>query len=231
MEASLPRVVLASQSPRRLELLTDMGFRPEVIPASVDEAPVRTEPPEAMAVRLALAKAQAVAREAPDGLIIAADTVVALEGKVLGKPRTGQEAFDMLMRLRGRRHLVHTGLALRYGPGGQEVVQLATTPVLMRTYSELDMRAYIQTGDPMDKAGAYAIQNAGFDPVQRTEDCYANVIGLPLCHLYRVLAAWGLAPPRHPLERCPWPVQTGGCRWAGPILKVPFVDARTAGDD
>ena len=212
------QIILASQSPRRLALLSDLGLPVTVLPSTVDESARAGEQPEEMARRLAVEKARDVAQSAPDAVVIAADTLVVLEGKVLGKPRSADEAMEMLMRLRGRRHMVHTGLAVINGPTGQESVQLASTPVLMRTYSELAMRAYINSGDPMDKAGAYAIQNEVFDPVQRVEGCYANVVGMPLCHLYRALAPWGLAPPRHPLQRCPWPVQYSGCAWAGAIL-------------
>jgi len=223
MAETPPAIILASQSPRRLALLTDIGLPVTVLPSTVDESARPGEQPEETALRLAVEKARDVAQNAPEAVVIAADTLVVLEGKVLGKPRSSEDAMEMLMRLRGRRHMVHTGLAVINGPTGQESVQLASTPVLMRTYSELAMRAYVNSGDPMDKAGAYAIQNEVFDPVQRLEGCYANVVGMPLCHLYRVLAPWGLAPPRHPLQRCPWPVQYSGCAWAGPILRGPEI--------
>jgi len=213
-----PRVILASQSPRRLALLTEMGLPVEVSPAELDEVSLPGEEPEAQAQRLAWAKAEQVAQAMPEVLVIAADTLVVLEGRVLGKPRSRDEAISMLTRLRGRRHVVHTGLALAQLSSSLRSVQLATTSVQMRAYSEPEMRAYVASGDPMDKAGAYAIQNDAFEPVQRLDGCYANVVGLPLCHLYRVLAGWGLAPPYHPLERCPWAVQNRGCPWARGIL-------------
>jgi MAF protein len=220
MSERIPELILASQSPRRLALLTDMGLPITVVPSEVDETAVHGERPEALAQRLALAKARVGAQAKLGALIIAADTLVVLDDKVLGKPRNAEDAMSMLMRLRNRQHTVYTGLVLLHPDGEQECVQLATTPVLMRNYSELEMRAYVNSGDPLDKAGAYAIQSETFYPVQRLDGCYANVVGLPLCHLYRAMAVWGLAPPRHPLSRCPWPMQTGGCSWAGPILQA-----------
>jgi len=213
------QVVLASQSPRRLSLLTAMGLPLIVMPSSLYETPRRGEAPADLARRLAQEKARSVSAQAPDAVIIAADTLVVLDGRVLGKPQSAEDAMAMLMRLRGRRHEVYSGLALVSPDTGEESLESVCTPVLMRNYSELEMRAYVNSGDPMDKAGAYAIQSEVFDPVLRVEGCYANVMGMPLCHLYRALAGWGLAPPRHPLERCPWPVQYGGCSWAGDILR------------
>jgi septum formation protein len=220
MSERIPEIILASQSPRRLTLLTDLGLPITVMPSAVDETSLHGEQPDALAQRLALDKARAIALNSPGTLVIAADTLVVLDGKVLGKPRTAEDAMSMLMRLRNRRHTVYTGLVLLHPDGEQECIQLATTAVLMRNYSELEMRAYVNSGDPLDKAGAYAIQSETFYPVQRLDGCYANVVGLPLCHLYRAMAVWGLAPPRHPLSRCPWPLQTGGCSWAGPILQA-----------
>ncbi|MGI6368820.1 MAG: Maf family protein [Anaerolineae bacterium] len=218
MPHSVPAVILASQSPRRRELLSDLELPFTVDAPTGSETGRLGEAPEALAVRLAAAKAQEVSARAPGALIIAADTLVVLEGRVLGKPHSAEEAVEMLMRLRGRRHHVYTGLALMYGGRGLSASLLATTPVQMRTYSDMAMRAYVATGEPMDKAGAYAVQSEVFDPVQRVENCWANVVGLPLCHLYRSLVDWELAPPRHPLERCPWAVRHGGCSWAGAIL-------------
>ncbi|MHB1317127.1 MAG: Maf family protein [Anaerolineae bacterium] len=220
MPETPPRIILASQSPRRLALLTDLGLPVTVLPADVDESGRHGEEPEAQARRLALEKAEVAAAQAPDALVIAADTLVVLDGKILGKPRTAEDALSMLMRLRNRQHMVYTGLVLLHPDAERECVQLAATPVLMRNYSELEMRAYVNSGDPLDKAGAYAIQSETFYPVQRLDGCYANVVGLPLCHLYRAMAVWDLAPPRHPLTRCPWPLQNGGCGWAGPILQA-----------
>lgn len=211
-------IVLASASPRRRRLLSVLGVVFRIAPADVDESPRPGEPARALARRLACAKAAAVAERHAGALVIAADTLVVLEGEILGKPTSPQEALAMLARLRGRRHLVDTGLALRHVAAGRSGALVAETPVVMRAYDDEEMRRYVASGDPLDKAGAYAVQHDGFSPVARLEDCYANVVGLPLCHLYRVLADWGLAPPRHPLQVCPWAVEQGGCAWAEAIL-------------
>jgi MAF protein len=212
-----PDIILASESPRRRELLAALGLAFAVRPAVVDEAPLPGETPEALALRLSRAKAAVVAQDAPDALVIAADTVVALGEAMLGKPASPDEALEMLRRLRGRSHRVLTGLAVRHAASGQGRTALASTQVLMRDYTEAEMLAYADSGDPLDKAGGYAIQNRRFAPVARLDDCYANVVGLPLCLLYRVLTRWGFEM-RHPLDVCPWPLEHGGCDWAEAIL-------------
>ncbi len=209
-------IVLASESPRRHELLAALGLTFAVRPADVNEAPLPGERPAALAQRLSRAKALVASEHAPDALVIAADTLVVLEDAVLDKPATPEIALRILRRLRGRTHDVLTGLTLRQG-AGDELTQLACTPVTMRDYRDDEMRAYVASGDPMDKAGAYAIQSEEFAPVARLQDCYANVVGLPLCHLYRALIERGV-PMRHPLDVCPWPVQQGHCEWAAAIL-------------
>lgn len=211
-------IVLASASPRRRQLLAALGLEYRLAPADVDESPRPGESARALARRLACAKAAAVAERYADALVIAADTLVLLEGEILGKPASSSEALAMLARLRGRRHLVASGLALRHAATERSGAWVAETPVIMRPYDDEEMRSYVASGDPLDKAGAYAVQHDGFSPVARLEDCYANVVGLPLCHLYRALTEWGFQPPRHPLEACPWAVEQGGCAWAEAIL-------------
>lgn len=217
MSQSDPAIILASESPRRSELLAALGLSFVVRPADVDETPFPGEAPDALALRLSRAKAAVVARSAPDALVIAADTLVVLGDAALGKPATPDIALEMLCSLRGRTHHVLTGLTLLSGADGLACTQLASTPVTMREYTEAEIRAYVASGDPMDKAGAYAVQNHAFAPVARLDDCYANVVGLPLCHLYRALSRWGVSM-RHPLENCPWPLEHDGCQWAGKIL-------------
>lgn len=199
--AARPRVVLASSSPRRRELLRLAGLVFAVHSPQVDESPHADEEPLAHVRRLSLDKAASaaaharqVAEKGAESVVIAADTVVVYQGEVLGKPATPDEAVQMLRRLRGETHQVHTGLAVCFGEGcASEVV---TTAVHMRPYTEAEIAAYVASGDPMDKAGAYAIQHAGFSPVASLEGCYANVVGLPLCALVRLLDSLHVDVPR-----------------------------------
>jgi len=193
------RLVLASNSPRRQELLGVLGLAFTVRVAAVDESEHGGETPAAMVERLARVKAQAVPlRE--DELLIAADTTVELEGEVLGKPAGEADARRMLEALRGRPHAVHTGIVLRRGDRLQS--EIVTTVVVMRPYGEPELAAYLASGSPMDKAGAYGIQDEPFAPVERIEGCYLNVMGLPLCHLARVLRAWRVGVPHLPPPYC-----------------------------
>jgi MAF protein len=203
-------LILASNSPRRKQLLTLGGWNFQVKAAEVDERQQPGESPPAYVLRLAIAKARAVAAQltslAGDSqiVVLAADTAVVLEehGRtfILGKPQSGADARRMLTRLRGRTHQVMTGLAaLCLGPATAASLALATdlctTVVAMRSYSEAEMQAYIASGDPFDKAGAYAIQHSGFNPVERLEGCFANVAGLPVCRLEQLLMSTGFAVP------------------------------------
>jgi len=197
-----PTLTLASASPRRRQLLALLGLRFVVCPTDVEEVNQTAETPEEMATRLSQAKARAALAHAPSGFIVAADTLVCLGGKVLGKPAHGEEAVDMLRRLRGRPHLVFSGVTLIAVQPRWERTDLAETTVWMRDYSDEEITAYVASSDPLDKAGAYAIQHRGFDPVARVAGCYANVMGLPLCHLYRLLREIGLAPAETPVAAC-----------------------------
>jgi len=188
-----PGLVLASASPRRRELLSLLGLPFRVVRAQVDEAAMAGERPARTAGRLALAKARAVAARCPGALVVGCDTVVALEGEMLGKPADAEEARAMLSRLRGRTHTVYTGIAL-VGEG-QETGTVVATEVVMRAYTDAELSAYVASGDPLDKAGAYGIQHPLFHPVGSWNGCYANVMGLPLCHLARLLQGWGVVPP------------------------------------
>ncbi|MCB0216048.1 MAG: septum formation protein Maf [Chloroflexi bacterium] len=178
-----PPFVLASASPRRRALLASLLDAPfQVRVADIDESPLSGERPEPHVRRLALAKARAVAAGLHAPLqVLGADTVVAFEGRILGKPASPADAVETLRRLRGRRHEVITGLALVDAPAGAILrVAAATTGVWMRAYTDAEIEAYVASGDPMDKAGAYAIQHTGFRPVARLEGSETNVIGLPL---------------------------------------------------
>jgi septum formation protein len=174
--------ILASNSPRRRQLLAVLGLEFQVIPAEVDETPRSGESPQEYVVRLAVEKAEFV--QASLGLaaiVIAADTTVVAGDQILGKPVDGVEAYKMLQQLRGRKHQVFSGVALT--GNGNLITELCGTDVPMRPYSDEEIKRYIASGDPLDKAGAYAIQHPGFHPVTAIHGCYANVMGLPLCHL------------------------------------------------
>lgn len=196
-DAPLPEPVwvLASQSPRRQAFLAALGLPHEVVAAHVPEDPQGGEDPEALALRLALSKAQAVAALRPQRYVVAADTVVAVEGAILGKPADEAEAVEMLRLLRGRAHQVFTALTVLAGPLGLGAQDLAATSVHMRAYREEEILVYVRTGDPLDKAGAYAIQHQGFRPVRDFQGCYAAVLGFPLCHFWRVLRSLGIPGP------------------------------------
>jgi len=227
---SKPHLLLASQSPRRRELLALLGIPFEVTASNVTEVPRADESPVALAIRLSQAKARAACSEASpqpslrrlriasaaeqfpmdkdasgfksthkpsqgfDAIIIACDTVVALDGEMLGKPRNAAEATAMLRRLRGRRHTVHSAVTMLETTTGHTLTDVAETQVVMRAYTDAEMAAYVASGDPLDKAGAYAIQHSGFRPVAELRGCYANVMGLPLCHLIRCLRVWEVEP-------------------------------------
>lgn len=160
-------------------------------------------PPYKAAAQLALAKATAVHTHWPGSVILAADTIVELDGRLLGKPRNADEAAAMLRDLRGRWHRVWSGLAL-YGDASEPcALRIVSTDVRMRSYGDDEVAAYVASGDPMDKAAAYAIQHPRFRPVASVQGCYANVMGLPLCELQKMLRAVGIAPPMAAEIACP----------------------------
>jgi len=190
--------------------------------ANVDEETEEGESPQEMVCRLSLAKARAVALSYPEGLIVAADTIVALDGEVLGKPADEAEAVAMLRRLRGRKHTVFSGVTVYYSASGRAITELAESAVWMRAYTDEEVARYAASGDPLDKAGAYAIQHQNFSPVERIGGCYANVMGLPLCHLARALAQLGLTLPVDVPQACQG--FTGyRCLVAAEILQDPAV--------
>lgn len=187
------RLILASASPRRSELLSRAGLAFEVIAADVDESPLDGETPEAYVVRVAHAKADQVARAHPEALVLAADTTVVLEGRILGKPASVDEALATLEALGGRTHRVLSAVALS---GRARAAHVETTHVTMRRAPRAELAWYVATGEPMDKAGAYAIQGIGAQLVSRIEGSHSNVIGLPLAETLALLERLG-----HPL---PW---------------------------
>ncbi|MBI4733044.1 MAG: septum formation protein Maf [Chloroflexi bacterium] len=206
-----PVLVLASNSPRRRELLALGGWDFHVRPADVDESLRPGEAPRTYVLRLAEEKAKACAEQGrsacaesarPGETIVAADTAVTLDGDILGKPGSMAEAVEMLRRLRGRRHQVCTGIAVLDMDTEKFVTGLCVTEVPMRSYTDEEIQAYALSGDPLDKAGAYAIQHAGFHPVESLSGCYASVMGLPLCHLTRALHTVDISPKTDIAAEC-----------------------------
>ncbi len=186
-------LILASTSPRRRELITlfDLPFRS--VSVDVDETPQPGEGPRDMVERLAQAKARSAIAEYPGAVVVAADTTVELDDQILGKPTDAADAARMLKLLRNRAHKVYSGVVVRNNE--RETLQVALTIVWMRDYSDAEIAAYVTTGDPLDKAAAYAIQHPVFQPVARIEGCYANVMGLPLCRVYLGLREFGIMVP------------------------------------
>lgn len=179
------KIILASGSPRRRELLAMAGYTFEVIPANVDETAPPGITPSQLVADLSLKKALHMQNLHPEDLIIGADTVVAIDGLILGKPKDANDAFLMLSRLQGRAHTVFTGVAVVSPKGQQTFVE--ETKVFMRTLSDTDIREYLATGEPFDKAGSYGIQERGAVLIERVEGDYFTVVGLPLCRLNQVL--------------------------------------------
>ena len=186
-------LLLASQSPRRREMITWLGLVAQTTTTDIDETPQPGEMPATLATRLARAKARAAQGNVPMQWILAADTIVDLAHRPLGKPQDQDEARSMLWQLRPRPHAVHTGVALYNPASGESLVRCVTTRVMMRDYTINEIQAYVDSGDPMDKAGAYAIQNSTFHPVSSVERCYANVVGFPFCAIASLLRAWKVA--------------------------------------
>jgi septum formation protein len=174
------KLVLASASPRRQDLVHRLGVAFEVAPSDIDETPLAGEPPVAYARRLAEAKARAAAQSRADGVVLAADTIVVLDDRLLGKPADAGEAVRFLRALRGREHQVITAVAVLDVGRDRLCLGHDCTRVWVRALSDAEIAAYVASGDPMDKAGAYAIQNTAFHPVERIEGSESNVIGLPL---------------------------------------------------
>lgn len=184
------RVVLASSSPRRRELLNLIGIAHTVSPADIDETPLPGELPRPHAERLAREKAGVVAEREPNALVIAADTIVIVDGAILGKPQNQAEAESMLRRLSDRGHVVLTAVAVAHG--GTVVSDVESVAVTFRELSEADIARYIATGEPMDKAGAYGIQGFGATIVTRIDGDYFAVMGLALGMTVRLMGSVGV---------------------------------------
>lgn len=180
------KIILASASPRRRELLTQAGYTFEVVPAHIDETRRAGEDPAAYVERLALEKAQAIHAQHPDATVLGADTTVVLNGEVLNKPKDIEEAARMLRALSGCTHQVHTGIAVVTRNAQRSHVE--TTNVVFASIPEEELAAYLATGDSLDKAGAYGIQGYAARWIPRIEGDFFNVMGLPLAATVRLLA-------------------------------------------
>lgn len=201
-DPGIRRLILASGSPRRRQLLPLLGLPFVVKTASVDERALDGEVATELVLRVSQAKALAVNDVRTDELVVAADTIVVLDGDVLGKPADADDAAQMLRRLRGRAHIVYSGVSLWHRARRRMVCELAASTVWMRDYTDAEIASYVESGNPLDKAGAYAIQHPGFDPVTGVEGCGLGVMGLPLCHLGRGLAQLGIVVPANVPGAC-----------------------------
>lgn len=188
-------IILASGSPRRRQYLQEMGIRFTVQTAAIAEKPFVQEDPQDFVLRMAREKAAAVSVEFPDSWVISGDTVVCLGDKILGKPADEREAVALLMTLAGRAHCVKTGFCVTNQSRGVQIVRSVTTGVRFAAFSETVARAYVATGESLDKAGAYGIQGRGIFLVKSIEGSYSNVVGLPLYELIEVLLKYDIIVP------------------------------------
>jgi septum formation protein len=195
------QLVLASNSPRRRELLSLTGWSFSVSPADIDETPRPGEKPLDYVSRLSKEKALAC-REPAAEMVLAADTIVVDGNDLLGKPAFRSDAFRMLRRLRGHDHNVMTAIVLLDRSTGRIEQDVCVTTVPMRTYSDAEILHYVESDDPMDKAGSYAIQHAGFHPVENFKGCFASVMGLPLCHVRRLGERCGMPVAEELVAEC-----------------------------
>jgi|SRR6185369_14896893 len=187
-------LILASGSPRRKELLAKLGIPFEIIIAGVSEDVEDGIEPGTMVVMLAKRKAAAVAEKLTHGIVIGSDTTIAFEGRILGKPRDEDDAKAILKSLRGKHHQVYSGIALVNVENKRVETSTVVTNIKMRNYSDKELSDYVATGEPMDKAGAYAIQGEGGSLVEQIEGSFDNVVGLPLQELAELLKRFGLEP-------------------------------------
>jgi septum formation protein len=190
-----PHLILASQSPRRKDLLEQAGIAFVVIPGDFDEDSVSLDEPETYARVQAREKANQIAARYPDSWVIGADTIVCIGDSVLGKPRSRREARDMLKRLSGQTHQVVTGYALVYSANRTLITNAVRTDVCFKSLSEEEIEWYIHTREPFDKAGGYAIQGLGTFLVKEVNGSYTNVVGLPVCEVIELLYREGVIRP------------------------------------
>ena len=185
-------LILASKSPRRKYLLEQAGLEFSVIPSDIDENEITVTEPHHYVRYLAETKAKDIANTYPDNWVLGADTIVLIDGMILGKPLSKDDAWDMLKRLSGRTHVVYTGFCLTCKAKDRLISQTVQTQVLFKELSDHEINWYIHTPEPFDKAGAYAIQGLGTFLVKRIEGSYTNVVGLPVCEVIEVLLEEGV---------------------------------------
>jgi len=188
----MKQIILASTSPRRREILSKLGISFVVEAGVYEEDMTLAMPPLELVKHLATGKADAVARTRTDSLVIASDTIVVFQGKALGKPKNKQHAIDTLKMLSGKENDIITAVAIHDGPSGKKVIFADTTKVFMKEMTEQDIVAYVENGEPMDKAGSYALQGLGAMFIDRIEGDFFNAMGLPLAHLAAELRALGV---------------------------------------
>jgi len=184
-------IILASKSPRRYDLLKQLGFSFDVIPSTVSEDILEKESPREHVSRLAEAKGLDVGGQNPDRWVVAADTIVFIDGAILGKPKDKEEAIEMLSRLSGQEHRVMTAFSVCHRGKGTQDRNLVETVVKVKSLMPAEIEWYVKTGDPFDKAGAYAIQGVGSFMIESIRGSYTNVVGLPMCELIEMLVRLG----------------------------------------
>ncbi|MEM7032917.1 MAG: Maf family protein [Chloroflexota bacterium] len=193
MKQSHTPLILASASPRRQAFLQMLNLKFTIQAADIDESPYIDEAPSQLVQRLSQEKARVIGLQHPNSVVIGADTIVVLGSQILGKPRDETQAYQMLSQLRGQNHDVYSAITFWKIHDQKRQTYLSQTTVTMRPYTDDEINTYISTGDPMDKAGAYAIQHVDFAPVAKLVGCYAGVVGLPLGYLVEGLSEFGVS--------------------------------------
>ena len=188
----MKRIILASKSYRRQKLLEKIGLSFEIIPSNVENHSQNFSSPEEMVKILSLDKARAVASKVNDGIVIGADTIVVFNGKILGKPKNEEDAENMLKRFSNNTHEVITGIAVIDAKNGREMVDCVKTKVTMRRLCDDEIKKYVASGEPLDKAGAYGLQDKAGVFVEKVDGCFYNVVGLPLSRLTEMLRDFGV---------------------------------------
>lgn len=201
------KLILASGSPRRKELMEDLGLEFQVIAADVTEDALPGEAPQDMVMRLSLEKASSVAENLKDGYVIGGDSMVVLDGQALGKPVNADDARRMLRRLSGTRHQVMTGISVLNAATGKRMTEFMASPIKLRILTEAEIDTSIMSGAPFDKAGAYAVQDQELRPAEWWQGCYPNIVGLPVCRLLEMLQEMGFTIKSRQLMKAP-----PGCR-------------------
>lgn len=213
-------LILASSSPRRREIVKALDLSVKIVnPQSEEDSAKPSEKPHEFVLRLSKQKAHHVLNQLHNGIVIAADTTVAMDNTIMGKPASGAEATQMLLSLKGRGHSVLTGITVLDVLSRRQISTYKTTEVTMRHYSNIEIAAYVSSGKPLDRAGGYGIQDEGFGLVEHSNGCYLNAVGLPLCEVIPLLATMGVKakvrqdwrPPKQCLL-CPLGNSQGRCQ-------------------